>query len=391
MYLEFYGLKDFPFRLAPDPRYLFRTEGLLEVLANLQYGIETAKGLLVITGEVGTGKTTALRSHLESEGPDMLSAYIFNPLLSNDEFYDTLASEFRLKPQATKSAMLRSIGSLLLSRHLKKLRTVLIIDEAHLLPLPLLEEIRLLSNFETSKDKLLQIILCGQPELSHVLDLPEMRQFKQRVSLKCQVNAMTLGESADYIRWRLQVAGATDEGIFTPEAIWVVHRVSGGIPRIVNNICDNALLTGYSQEAKYITPDIIREVADILGFQEPAQGLSDLDGDTAPPAFIEAECDAPGDTTAESEDALLADILENHLPCPASNAPSVPGWNLDHETERRPENVHYLHKDFDEWKVALPARWDSVRFTIEIGTEEASAHDSSSSKFFSRVRVGKCS
>jgi general secretion pathway protein A len=391
MYLEFYGLKDFPFRLAPDPRYLFRTESLLEVLANLQYGIETAKGLLVITGEVGTGKTTALRSHLESQGPEMLSAYIFNPLLSTDEFYDTLASEFRLKPQATKSAMLRSIGSLLLSRHLKKLRTVLIVDEAHLLPLHLLEEIRLLSNFETSKDKLLQIILCGQPELSHVLDLPEMRQFKQRVSLKCQVNAMTLTESADYIRWRLKVAGATDEGIFTPEAIWVVHRVSGGIPRIVNNICDNALLTGYSQEARYITPDIIREVADILGFQEPVQGFTDFEGDAAPAPSSEAERATADDATAENENALLADIFENQLHCPASNVETMPDWNVGHDTERRSDNVHYIHKDFDEWKVALPARWGTVRFTIEIGTEDASVDDSSSSRFFSRVRVGKCS
>jgi general secretion pathway protein A len=124
----------------------------------------------------------------------------------------------------------------------------------------LLEEIRLLSNFETSREKLVQIILCGQPELVGILDVPEMRQFKQRVSLRCQVNAMTLVETADYIRWRLQVAGALDDGPFTPEAIWVVHRVSTGIPRIVNNVCDNALLTGYSQEARHITPEIVREV-----------------------------------------------------------------------------------------------------------------------------------
>jgi len=391
MYLEFYGLKDFPFRLAPDPRYLFRTEGLLEVLANLQYGIETAKGLLVITGEVGTGKTTALRSHLESQDQDMLSAYIFNPLLSTDEFYDTLANEFRVKPQATKSAMLRSIGSLLLSRHLKKLRTVLIIDEAHLLPLHLLEEIRLLSNFETSKDKLLQIILCGQPELSGVLDLPEMRQFKQRVILRCQVNAMTLEESADYIRWRLQVAGASDQGIFTPEAIWVIHRVSGGIPRIVNNICDNALLTGYSQEAKYITVDIIREVADVLGFQEPPQESWGPEDNGAPAESSKTEDYAAMDPTVDSENELLADIFEDLPQLSMSELDSEPAWNAGDETGRGPDNVHYLHKDFDEWKVALPARWDTVRFTIEIGTEESGAHDGSSSRFFSRVRVGRCS
>jgi len=403
MYLEFYGLKDFPFRLAPDPRYLFRTEGLLEVLANLQYGIETAKGLLVITGEVGTGKTTALRSHLESQDPNMLSAYIFNPLLSTDEFYETLASEFRLKPQATKSAMLRSIGGLLISRHLQKLKTVLIIDEAHLLPLELLEEIRLLSNFETSKDKLLQIILCGQPELSGVLDLPQMRQFKQRVSLRCQVNAMTLEESADYIRWRLQVAGANDEGLFKPEAIWVIHRVSGGIPRIVNNICDNALLTGYSQAAKNITIDIIREVADVLGFQEPRSDYSEAypedysgaysepEGNLSAAECCKAEDNAPSGAVIDVDNKLLEDIFSDRPERSMSGVEPEAGWNQGHDGERRPDNVHYLNKDSDEWRVALPACWDRVRFTIEIGTEEAGANDSSSSRFFSRVRVGKCS
>ena len=395
MYLEFYGLKDFPFRLAPDPRYLFRTEGLLEVLASLQYGIENGKGLLVITGEVGTGKTTALRSHLEAQGPDMLSAYIFNPLLSTEEFYDTVASEFRVRPQATKSAMLRSIGSLLLSRHLKGLRTVLIIDEAHLLPMHLLEEIRLLSNFETTTEKLVQIILCGQPELAAVLDIPEMRQFKQRVSLRCQVNAMTLTETADYIRWRLQVAGATDEGPFTPEAIWVIHRVSAGIPRIVNNVCDNALLTAYSQEEKDITPEIIREVAEVLGLPEP------------PPPVDDSETERPADglpaTDAEGQSSMfnLPWLDREITPLPGApgnrsyeSVPAVPpgpGWDGGNPAEPPRDNLRYIQKGYEEWKVPLPARWDRVRFTIEIGSEADTDDNSSSSKFFSRVRVSKCS
>jgi len=368
MYLEFYGLKDFPFRLAPDPKYLFKSEGLMEVLANLQYGIEDAKGLLVITGEVGTGKTTALRSHLASQGTDMLSAYIFNPLLSTEEFYDTLAGEFRLRTQATKSAMLRSIGSLLLSRHFKGLRTVLIIDEAHLLPLHLLEEIRLLSNFETSREKLVQIILCGQPELGAVLEVPEMRQLKQRVSLRCQVNTMNLIETADYINCRLQVAGAIDDGPFTTEAVLAIHRISGGIPRMVNNICDNALLTGYSQDARCITPEIVTEVAEVLGFQDPLQRRNEVASSTAELQVDPVECS--GDP-----DAFTAQGRE---------------WSMSGRGERRrPNNVRYIHRDFTELETSQ-VQLDKVRFTIEI-TSEAVADDSPSSRFFSRVRVNKCS
>ena len=169
MYKRFYGLRDIPFSLAPDPKYLFRTESLLEVFANLQYGIENGKGIVVVTGEVGTGKTTILRSMLQSLDRSVLAAYIFNPLLTTPEFFDLLAGEFRMRPQLSKASMLRLLGNLLMSRHSQGLRTVLVVDEAHLLPHHLLEEIRLLLNFETNREKLLQVILCGQPELHDVL------------------------------------------------------------------------------------------------------------------------------------------------------------------------------------------------------------------------------
>jgi general secretion pathway protein A len=211
MYKQFYGLRDIPFSLAPDPKYLFRTESLLEVFANLQYGIENGKGIVVVTGEVGTGKTTTLRSMLQSLDRSVLAAYIFNPLLSTGEFFDLLAGEFRMRPQASKASMLRLLGNVLMSRHSQGLRTLLVVDEAHLLPHHLLEEIRLLSNFETNREKLLQVILCGQPELHELLGQPELRQLKQRVSLKCSIKTLTPHETGEYIRWRIASPGEYPE------------------------------------------------------------------------------------------------------------------------------------------------------------------------------------
>ncbi|HJQ68583.1 MAG TPA: AAA family ATPase [Blastocatellia bacterium] len=264
MYQQFYGLRDIPFSLAPDPGYLFRTESLLEVFANLQYGIENGKGLVVVTGEVGNGKTTILRSMLQSLDRSVLAAYIFNPLLATGEFFDLLTGEFRLRAQSSKAAMLRMLGYMLMTRHSQGLRTVLVVDEAHLLPPHLLEEIRLLSNFETNREKLLQIILCGQPELHDLLAQPELRQLKQRVSLKCSLKPLAAHETAQYILWRLRVAGAKNENLFEPDAVRMIHSFSGGIPRIINNICDNALLTGFGAASPRITASIIGEVAEAL-------------------------------------------------------------------------------------------------------------------------------
>jgi general secretion pathway protein A len=311
MYQEFYGLRDIPFSLAPDPRYLFRTESLLEVFANLQYGIENGKGIVVVTGEVGCGKTTILRSMLQSLDRSVLAAYIFNPLLSTEEFFDLLAGEFRLKPQTSKAAMLRMLGHVLMARHAQGLRTVLVVDEAHLLPKHLLEEIRLLSNFETNRDKLLQIILCGQPELHDLLAQADLRQLKQRVSLKCSIKPLTAHETSEYIGWRLRIAGARNENLFEPAAIQTVHRFAGGIPRIINNICDNALLTGFAHNSPRITPSIIETVVEELD-------LTAMEIISAP-------------TVAET-------ILERHAQAPTrhvinpTNQPAAP-------------NVHYIRRD----------------------------------------------
>jgi general secretion pathway protein A len=360
MYQEFYGLRDIPFSLAPDPKYLFRTESLLEVFANLQYGIENGKGIVVITGEVGTGKTTTLRFMLQSLDHSVLAAYMFNPLLSTEEFFDFLAGEFRLPPQQSKSAMLRTLGHVLMSRHAQGLRTVLVVDEAHLLPRHLLEEIRLLSNFETNRDKLLQIILCGQPELHDLLAQPELRQLKQRVSLKCSIKTLGAHETSEYVQWRLRIAGARDENLFEPEAIRMVHHFSGGIPRIVNNICDNALLTGFGQASPRVTASIIRDVVEELD-------LTSIE-------IISAQ------TTA-------APVVEQNryaAPAPRPQAASAPGRLNDQPVTK----VRYIRRDTADAGVGRPAAIanGNARFVIQPYGESDSEEEL---KFFSRVRVTK--
>lgn len=355
MYLQFYGLNDIPFRLSPDPKYLFRTESMVEALANLQYGIETGKGLIAITGEVGTGKTTTLRTNLKSLDHRVLCAYIFNPLLSTEEFLDTLLSEFKLRPQPSKSAMLRSLGYLLLSRHMKGLRTVLVIDEAHLLPAHLLEEIRLLSNFETNREKLLQIILCGQPELLDVLEQPELRQLKQRITLRCAIEPMSIHQTYAYIRWRLAVAGSNTEELFEPDAVALIHEASTGIPRTINNICDNALLIGFSEGSASITAEIAAEAIELLGLGAPARTAA-------------AEPWAAGISAGER--------LTTPAPSPVANGGL--------------QNVRYMHRPDSTAPYGgfggQPSYRDNVRFSIEFDREDSVA---APGRFFSKVRVSK--
>lgn len=348
MYEKFYGLRDIPFSLAPDPKYLFRTDSLLEVFANLQYGIENGKGIVVVTGEVGTGKTTILRSMLQSLDRSVLAAYIFNPILSTEDFFDLLAGEFRMRPQQSKASMLRLLGNVLISRHSQGLRTVLVVDEAHLLPRHLLEEIRLLLNFETNREKLLQVILCGQPELHDLLSQPELRQLKQRVSLKCSIKTLTPHETGEYIRWRLRIAGCADENLFEPEAIKLAHRFSGGIPRIINNICDNSLLTGFSEGSTRITAEIVRDVVDVL----------DL-----------ASTEVPATMTG----ALVG-------------KESIAG---DRTQQASPSNVQYIRRNADE--SFTPADAVSTGNGKYIIHSDRDADSEASLRFFSRVRVSRSS
>jgi general secretion pathway protein A len=269
MYLQFYGLRDIPFSLTPDPRFLYFTAGHREVMANLSYGIQHGKGLIVATGEVGTGKTTMLRAMLTRLDRSVLSSYIFNPGLTVPEFYQRLSADFNLGQYSSKSDALMKLGRLLMMRHSRGLRTVLIIDEAQGLSRELLEEVRLLLNFETYTEKQLQVILVGQPELRQLLNSPDLRQLKQRVSLRCEIEPLKADEISPYIRARLKIAGATRLHLFTAGAVALIHRASEGIPRLVNNICDNALLTGYAINAKTITAEIVAEVVESLDLLQP--------------------------------------------------------------------------------------------------------------------------
>jgi general secretion pathway protein A len=269
MYLQFYGLRDIPFSLTPDPRYLYFTASHREVMANLSYGIQHGKGLIVATGEVGTGKTTALRAMLTRLDRSVLSSYIFNPGLTVQDLYQQMAADFGLGPYTSKSDMLMKLGKSLMMRHSRGLRTVLIVDEAQGLSRELLEEIRLLLNFETYSEKQLQIILVGQPELRELLNSPDLRQLKQRISLRCELKPLKVEDVSGYIRARLKVAGATRLDLFDADAVAMIHRASEGIPRLVNNICDNALLTGYAMNARTITSEIVAEVVDALDLLRP--------------------------------------------------------------------------------------------------------------------------
>jgi general secretion pathway protein A len=266
MYRDYYKLKTIPFGLTPDPRYIFKTESHLEVTANLKYCIEHSKGIVVVLGEVGTGKTTTLRSMIQQFGHDILSVYIFNPYLTVAEFFELFTDGLKLglPRTASKADLLSAVGRTLAMRHAKGLRTVLVVDEAHGLSTALLEEIRLLANFETNSEKLLQVILCGQPELRSTLNLPQLRQLKQRVSLRCEILPLTMPEINKYIRFRLKTAGAERVDIFATEAVNLIAQVSLGIPRVINNICDNALLYGYAGAQPVITSEVIQEVIKAL-------------------------------------------------------------------------------------------------------------------------------
>ncbi|MEZ5306341.1 MAG: AAA family ATPase [Pyrinomonadaceae bacterium] len=265
MYKEFFGLEDTPFTLTPDPRFIVFTPSYNEVLASLYYGLENAKGLIVLTGEVGTGKTTALRWILRRLDSSVLAAYVFNPRLSIDEFYHHVTQMLGIRDWENKAELLAEMGRVLEERHRRGLRSVLIIDEAHELSDYVLEEIRLLMNFESDNAKHLQIVLTGQPELRDKLNQPNLRQLKQRVALRCKMHALpNVEETERYITERLLIAGSEQPNVFTPGAIDFIYQCAEGIPRQINNLCDNAMLSAYAAGDQIIGRSTIEEVADNL-------------------------------------------------------------------------------------------------------------------------------
>ena len=263
MYESFYGLKENPFNVTPNPDYIYLGENHKEALAQLLYGVRKKKGFIVITGEVGTGKTTLIHYLLDKlDGNDHTkTAFLFNPKLTVNDFIQYILRDLGVRVQGqTKGEYLHHLHRYLLSVYRKDERVVLIVDEAQGLKPELLEEIRLLSNLETSRSKLLQIVLVGQPELDKTLSLPEFRQLRQRINLRYHLTPLSEKETREYIEKRLKIAGAK-EPIFTEKAIKEVYRRSGGIPRLINILCDNALLNSYALDKQRVDEKSIREVS----------------------------------------------------------------------------------------------------------------------------------
>ena len=259
MYLNFYGLKEKPFNTTPDPKFLFLTAGHREALAQLVYGVQEAKGFIVMSAEIGTGKTTLLQALLRQlDGTNTAVAYVFNSTLGFDGVLEYILRDFGIeKGGETRASRLFALNNFLIERRRANQNTVLIIDEAQNLDPATLEEVRLLSNFESPSGKLLQIVLAGQPELNHKLALPELRQLRQRVALRCTIPPLDTEETREFIRTRLRIAGARDVGIFTDRAVKRIAEWSGGIPRLINIACDHCLLVGYADEKKHVDRDIV--------------------------------------------------------------------------------------------------------------------------------------
>ena len=266
MYKAFFNLTRNPFELTPDPTCFVATRRHNEALAALYYGVRWHKGFVVVTGEVGTGKTMLLRCllNLLKDSQDIAYAYLFNSRLSTTEFLQYILTDLGIPASGrNKSEMLFDFGKYLIGRGENNQTTVLVVDEAHSLSDDLLEEIRLLSNLETTDTKLLQIVLVGQPELDTKLDSAHLRQLKQRVALRAQLRELDLHEAEEYITQRLQIAGAPAENdpIFPAETVLAIHQHSKGLPRLINTICENALIAAYAQQLRQVTPQIVDKVA----------------------------------------------------------------------------------------------------------------------------------
>ena len=267
MYKSFFNLKTAPFASSPDPRFLYVMDQTREALASLEYGISARKGFIVLTGEVGTGKTTLLRRTLSSFHERVISSFVFNPRLDVLDFLEFVLSDFGLVPaNRTKSGMLLQLNRWLIDRFRQGDIPVIVVDEAQNLSWELLEEIRLLTNLETSSEKLVQIILSGQPEFEQRLRQPDLRQLRQRVALWCKTQPLTLEQTQAYISQRLTVAGGSDD-IFPKASMELIYRGAGGIPRLINLICEHCLIFAYVEHCKVIPPRLVSTVLEDLALE----------------------------------------------------------------------------------------------------------------------------
>ncbi len=297
MYKQFFGLTRNPFEISPDPFFYHPTPRHNEALANLHYGVGRRKGFIVITGEVGTGKTLLVRCLLaELRKNNIAFAYVFNPLLPVVEFFQYIMADLGLTYAGrTKAEMLLDLNRFLIQRHARGLITALVVDEAQALRPELLEEIRLLTNLETSQQKLLQIVLMGQPELEFMLDSQELRQLKQRVALRCQLQPLDAAQTHAYVLSRLERAGAAPASpVFSPEALERIYEYSRGIPRVINTLCENSMVNAFAREQRPVPPEIISDVA--------------ADFRLTPPSLPE-ESALPVTAREDNEDGLLRSLF----------------------------------------------------------------------------------
>lgn len=273
MYKAFFGLSTSPFNLSPDPSFLYRSTQHEEALANLIYGVQSRKGFIALTGEVGTGKTTmleCLRDHLDSH--HIPFAFLFNSRLTSDQFLEMIAYDLDLQcARNSKTEILFALNNLLIERANQNRTTTLIVDEAQNLSWEVMEEVRMLGNLENRRGKMLQIILAGQPELDRKLEAQEYRQLKQRIALRCRLRPFAPSETAQYIAFRLSRAGMREQTVFPEPVLLEIHRRTQGIPRLINGVCDNLMLTAFALEKHQTTVAMLEEVSRdmCLDFPQP--------------------------------------------------------------------------------------------------------------------------
>lgn len=325
MYQEFFKLQELPFELTPNPKYLYLTTHHREALSNLLYGLSSAKAITALIGEAGTGKTTLLHAALASERCKNIGCvYLGNPALTRDEFVEVLAYRFELSTRAQKSkaALLGELETTLRERRDRGMICALVIDEAQSMSTELLEEIRLLANIETNSEKLLPLVLAGQPELRQRLNDSGLRQLKQRITLRCEIPPFTVEETAIYIGFRIKAAGGAPERLFTRNAVSLIHEYAAGIPRTISVLCDNALVTAFGLGRQPVDSRIVADVARDFDFgksvaiavaarsarSSPPQ-IGDLRPPTSPPAkpdtMPQSAHEAAKDTAETGEERSL--------------------------------------------------------------------------------------
>ena len=283
MYEDYYGFVEKPFSLTPDPKYLYKSESHGNAFDLLQYAIRRREGFVVVTGDIGAGKTTLCRAILDQLDRKTFTALVLNPFISEEDLLRLILQDFGVVSRdeikrgrlagVTKQELIETLNDFLLSLLPLRAGALLIIDEAQNLPHRVLEQIRILSNLETDKEKLLQIVLVGQPNLKDLLRSPELRQLDQRVSIRYDLKPLTGDETAAYVAHRLSIAGGGSSVSFTPRALELVHRYTGGIPRLINLVCDRALLGGYSDRSTRIVPDTVRQAARSLDLTASHRGF----------------------------------------------------------------------------------------------------------------------